>query len=223
MSFRPEKIAEEMSISIQDVVDAAHRRGFRYVNNLSYLDLLTKKDIIQQIKSDIKHGIITQKEMVNRVPEAPPVVPRNGAAPAIPNHRDQEGNRVTYQENTRISSSKLFEQEIRHNLDINFPFCTLSSVVIFNAEKARFSEETDPGEQQTWTSDYAIEVDHLLHQSSEGIDTLFVIECKNQFINVRQDGWFAVYANVPKEVTRQSFRHCDALRICQSTKPRKKA
>jgi hypothetical protein len=212
MSFRPEKIAEEMGISIQDVVDAAHRKGFRYVHNLSYLDRLTKKDIIEQIKSDIKNGKITKKELGNRPPENPPVVLRNGGAQNEPNHRDEEQRGAAYQENTRIPSSRLFEQEIRHNLDINFPFCTLSSVVIFNAEKARFSDEVEPGEWQTWKSDYAVEFDHLLHQSAGDEDILFVIECKNQLINYHNGQWFVTYDGRPKDVLKQARRHCDALR-----------
>lgn len=212
MSFRPEKIAEEMGISIQDVVNAAHRKGFRYVHNLSYLDRLTKKDIIEQIKSDIKNGKITKKELGNRPPENPPVVLRNGGAQNEPNQRDEEQRGAAYQENTRIPSSRLFEQEIRHNLDINFPFCTLSSVVIFNAEKARFSDEVEPGEWQTWKSDYAVEFDHLLHQSAGDEDILFVIECKNQLINYHNGQWFVTYDGRPKDVLKQARRHCDALR-----------
>jgi len=209
VSTRIEKIAAEMGVSMQDAIDAAHRKGFRYVSNTSYIDAITKKDIKRQIEKELKLKIINNQQKVSE-----PIKPKDSST-VNTNKTEIEQSSIDHKtkwEIAQTSKSKLFEQNTRLNLDAHFPFCTLSNIVIFNAEKARFTDEIDPEELRTWKSDYAVEVDHLLHQSLGETDVLFVIECKRQTINVRQDGWYATYESGPKEILRQASRHCDALR-----------
>ena len=212
MSYRVSEIAKDMGVDVVEVLASARRRGVKHVHITSLFGRMDKEEIAKQVEKDIKDGIIVIKGQPKSIPSEALVETKalstQGAAP----QKFDDIKPVQYQETFNIPSSQIHEQNVRLNLDKHFPFCTLSNILIFNAEKARFSEETDPDEQQTWRSDYAIEVDHLLHQSSGGIDTLFVVECKNQLINVEQDGWFAVYKSGRKEITRQSIRHCDALR-----------
>ncbi len=210
MSTRIKQIAVEMGVSMQDAIDAAHRKGFRYVSDLSYIDSLTKKDIRRQIKKEIELKIINGQQKI--IPEV--TIPKDSIVVNTQRTELEKSiiNHKTKWEIAQIPKSKLFEQNIRLNLDAHFPFCTLSNIVIFNAEKARFTDEIDPEELRTWKSDYAVEVDHLLHQSIGDTDILFVIECKRQTINIRQDGWYATYESGPKEILRQASRHCDALR-----------
>jgi hypothetical protein len=103
-----------------------------------------------------------------------------------------------------------FERTIRRILDERFPNCTLSNVLLFRSDQARFS--ADPS-GSTGRPDYAYEVDHLLHRSSSTQDNLIVIECKNQRILVEtEDVWLAEYTNGPKDVLPQLRRQAETLR-----------
>lgn len=103
-----------------------------------------------------------------------------------------------------------FERTIRRLLDSRFPNCTLSSVLLFRPDQARFSNET-PG--ANGRPDYAYEVDHLLHRASASQDNLIVIECKNQRIRVEAENtWLVEYASGPKNVLPQLKRQAETLR-----------
>ena len=117
---------------------------------------------------------------------------------------------VALTEKTEVPRWIQHELNTRFILDRNFPFCILSNILLFNAQKAKLSIDY---ERNGWISDNAIEIDHLLHQASEKIDRLFIIECKNRFIEVTQRGWFVQYRNGKnKNIQHQLRGHYEALK-----------
>lgn len=111
---------------------------------------------------------------------------------------------------TSEAPSVAFEREVRRILDQRFPNCTLSNVLIFRPDKARFSTEPLGG---TGAPDYGHEVDHMLHRASSVKDNLIIIECKNQEIKIEdEDTWTAEYADGPKNVLLQMKRQAETLR-----------
>lgn len=111
--------------------------------------------------------------------------------------------------------SQRFERRVRQVIEHQHPFCTLSNILLFHAERARFvAEATTSGVR----SDYAFELDHLLHRATDKKDVLTIVECKNQPV-VAKDlyTWEVSYADAlhgirRKNVQEQLQRHARALR-----------
>ena len=114
--------------------------------------------------------------------------------------------------------SKAFERRIRQLTEERHPHCVLSNILLFHAERARFSAEPNP---EKIRSDYAFEMDHLLHRATETKDVLTIVECKDQLVT-EQDAhvWEVFYRdranpNGPParhNVLSQVERHAKALR-----------
>ena len=111
-----------------------------------------------------------------------------------------------------------FENEVRKFLDQRIPHATLSNILIFNAARARFEEEAN-GKQMG--NDYAFEIDHLIHQATDTLDRLLLIECKAQPVTVKNETtWEVRYRSRPddplsentKNVQLQILRQAAALR-----------
>lgn len=111
-------------------------------------------------------------------------------------------------EKTELPGWKKHEINTRFNLDKKFPFCTLSNVLLFDAQKVRLATDYEPN---SWKSDNAIEVDHLLHQTLGDVDRLFIIECKNQPIIVGRGEWFVEYDGKRNEISWNLKRKYEAL------------
>ena len=103
-----------------------------------------------------------------------------------------------------------FERTVRRILDGKFPNCTLSNVLLFRSERARFSNDA---QEAKGGGDHAFELDHLLHRASASEDNLIVVECKNQAILVENDQtWTAQYADSAVNVLPKIKRQAETLR-----------
>ncbi len=99
---------------------------------------------------------------------------------------------------------------MRRILDRVYPHSTLSNILLFHSERARFVADS---QEQMLRSDYAFELDHLLHRADATTDNLVVVECKNQPIRVRDERtWLAQYGTGDSNVQQQLRRHAEALR-----------
>lgn len=115
--------------------------------------------------------------------------------------------------------AQTFERKVRQAIEQQYPYCALSNILLFYAERAQFGfENTSEGIR----NDYAFEIDHLLHRATETKDVLTIVECKNQPLVVRDDEtWEVVYTdlrspgdNRPRasNVQKQLEKHAQALR-----------
>jgi hypothetical protein len=103
-----------------------------------------------------------------------------------------------------------FERTVRRILDSRFPNCALSNVLLFRSESAHFSNDFQEDQGKT---DYAFELDHLLHRANASQDNLIVIECKNQPIRVENDRtWNAVYDDRTVNILAKIRRQAETLR-----------
>jgi len=116
------------------------------------------------------------------------------------------------------SSAKKFERRVRQIIEQQYPFCALSNILLFHAERARFDAETSG---EGIRNDYALEVDHLLHRATETKDVLTIVECKNQPVIERDERtWEVAYTDSrysdgrirTHNVQLQAERHAKALR-----------
>jgi len=148
-------------------------------------------------------------------PSLPTSNPTPVSAPAIATPVPLEASSRTTVQNASNLEVALpayikFERSIRRLLDQEFPFSILSNVLLFHSEKARFSLDQ---QEQMLKSDYAFELDHILHRGDSQTDNLVVIECKNQTIRVQDERtWLAQYKSGPSNIQLQLKRHADALR-----------
>ena len=115
------------------------------------------------------------------------------------------------------SSSERFEHRVRQIIENQFPHSALSNVLLFHAEQARFATDA----QDSIRSDYAIELDHLLHRADTNTDNIILVECKNQPVTVRDERtWEVSYRDSlkpelglqPHNVQRQIEYHARAVR-----------
>ena len=83
-----------------------------------------------------------------------------------------------------------FENLVGARLDALFPHSRLSKVLLFRP---------DLGEERR----YGFEIDHLLHARDGLLDRLFIVECKDQPIDVDGGEWYASYDGQQKTLKRQ--------------------
>jgi len=226
-------IAETLLVEPEDALKVLKSLGPKF-KNLSLntdLDQKTTRNFSSQIVLSISEGKIKRKKsqtenLLNNTKLADENLVSNNtlketsqAATKSSSENQPASNSATsptpayrkdpYPEKTEVPSWKRHELNTRYILDKYFPFCTLSNVLLFDAQKAKFATDYEPN---SWKSDNAIEIDHLLHQISGNTDRLFIIECKNQKVNIRQDGWFVEYEKGKKEISWQLSRQYEALR-----------
>jgi hypothetical protein len=119
---------------------------------------------------------------------SPDVLPQPTQPPSIPIVREVVRGQAFE------PGSQRFERRVRQIIDQHHPFCALSNILLFHGERARFSVVSN---QDGNRSDYAFELDHLLHRATDTKDVLTIVECKNQPITVRDErSWEVVYADL---------------------------
>lgn len=91
-----------------------------------------------------------------------------------------------------------FESHVSDLLGAILPFSVLSGVRIF-----------DPGRRDT--SDFAFEMDALLHLRYEGADWIVIVESKRPPVQVTGSIWSVYYEGKPKDVTEQVNSHVRTL------------
>ena len=226
-------IADALKVEAEDALKIVKSLGpkFRTLTANTEIDNLTRRNISSEIALKIFTGRIKRKEsqapiLVSNIETSKPsfvakTVSSNADTNGNHNNLDKSAisflsqNPFTDQtqgaspERTRVPGWIQHEQNTRFVLDKSFPFCALSNILLFDAQKVKLSSDY---EADRWKSDNAIEIDHLLHQVSGEIDRLLIIECKNQPVLIDRDGWFVGYDGRRKELSWQLNRQYEALK-----------
>lgn len=101
-----------------------------------------------------------------------------------------------------------FEFAVRRALDLEFPHGTISNVILFNPRRAKFTAHRDDT-----GSDYAVEIDHLLHCADGDVDRIILIECKRQLVHVIDEkNWEVSYSRKAKNALSQVIRQAETVR-----------
>ncbi len=227
MPLRIYDISKKLGLENKEILAKAKAMGIAAAQvPSSSLDKITAEDLENHLLED--HPEIAARlapkplnppvaEPIGVVRSLPPpqvsFAPRTLQAPTPP-QKPPVQHRPERQE---PSPSQQFERKVRKIIEDRFPCSVLSNILLFHAERAHFA--SDP--QEPVQSDYAVELDHLLHRTDEGTDNLILVECKNQPIAIRDERtWEVAYPDSQRSelgfqvhnVQDQIERHARAVR-----------
>ena len=235
MPVRIYDISKKLGLENKEIIAKAKAMGIAAARvPSSALDKITAEDLENQLLKD--HPEIAAK--LAPKPLNPPVAepigvvrspPLRQAIFALPRPQapmpPQKPAGQLRPERQEQSPSQQFERKVRKIIEDRFPYSILSNILLFHAERAHFA--SDPLEPVR--SDYAVEIDHLLHRANEGTDNLILVECKNQPIAIRDERtWEVTYRDSQRSelgfqahnVQHQNRTACQSgALLCKSHRP----